>query len=52
MKAAPTPEFKQQYAIHLKHLTLQGLRPKTLDAYARAVRDSGAWFDYAIDDLG
>ncbi|MDN5924302.1 MAG: site-specific integrase [Xanthomonadales bacterium] len=51
MKAAPTPKFKQQYDIHLKHLTLQGLRPKTIDAYARAVRDAGAYFDYAIDAL-
>lgn len=51
MKAGPTPEFKQRYATHLKHLKLQGLRPKTIDAYARAVRVIAAHFDYAIDDL-
>lgn len=51
MKAALPSHFKQSYASHLKHLKLQGLRPKTIDAYARAVRDAGAWFDYAIDDL-
>lgn len=47
MEAAPTPEFNQQYAIHLKRLTLQVLRPKTIDAYARAVCDAGAWLDDA-----
>lgn len=51
MKAEPTPEFKQHYATHLKQLKLQGLQPKTIDAYARAVRYIGAHFDYAIDDL-
>jgi integrase len=51
MKAALKTHFKRQYDIHLKHLALQGLRPKTIDAYARAVRYIGAYFDYAIDDL-
>jgi hypothetical protein len=36
MKAAPEPEFKRCYDLHCKHLRLQGLRPKTIAAYARA----------------
>ncbi len=51
MKAAHAPDFKQQYATHLKRLRLQGLQPKTIDAYARAIRDVGAYFQERIDDL-
>jgi integrase/recombinase XerD len=43
--------FKQNYQTHLKHLKLKGLQPKTIDAYARAIRRSGAYFDYQINDL-
>ena len=43
--------FKQDYASHLKHLKLKGLRPKTIEAYSRAIRRIGARFDYQIDDL-
>lgn len=51
MKAASEPDFKQRYATHLKRLQLQGLQPKTIDAYARAIRHLGAYFDERIDDL-
>ena len=34
--------FEQRYASHLKHLKLQGLQTKTVDAYARAIRTLGA----------
>jgi site-specific recombinase XerD len=51
MKAAPETKFKQHYATHLKRLELQGLRPKTIAAYARAIRHLGAHFDHRIDDL-
>jgi integrase/recombinase XerD len=51
MKAAHTPNFKQQYATHLKRLRLQGLQPKTVEAYALAIRHVGAYFDERIDDL-
>lgn len=51
MKPARDTKFKQNYATHLKRLRLQGLQPKTIDAYALAVRDVGAYFDLAIDDL-
>jgi site-specific recombinase XerD len=51
MKAAPESEFKRRYDLHCRHLRLQGLRPKTIAAYARAIRQVGAWFDYRIDEL-
>lgn len=43
--------FERQYQTHLKHLKLQGLQPKTIDAYARAIRCLGAHFALQIDDL-
>jgi integrase/recombinase XerD len=43
--------FKQNYQTHLKHLKLKGLQPKTIDAYARAIRRTGTYFDYQINDL-
>jgi integrase/recombinase XerD len=43
--------FKQNYQRHLKHLKLKGLQPKTIEAYARAIRRIGAYFDEHIDDL-
>ena len=43
--------FTRHYDSHLKHLKLKGLQPKTIDAYARAIRRLGAYFDYRIDDL-
>ena len=44
-------KFKRKYQSHLKHLRLKGLQPKTIEAYARAVRRIGAYFDHQIDDL-
>lgn len=43
--------FDRQYQTHLKHLKLKGLRPKTIDAYARAIRRMGTYFSHHIDDL-
>ena len=43
--------FGRHYQTHLKHLKLKGLRPKTIDAYARAIRRIGAYFDHQIDAL-
>jgi integrase/recombinase XerD len=43
--------FKHQYESHLKHLRLKGLQPKTIEAYARAIRRIGAYVDYQLDDL-
>ncbi len=43
--------FKQDYQKHLQHLKLKGLQPKTIDAYARAIRRIGKYFDHQINDL-
>jgi len=51
MKTSPPSDFKKNYQTHLKHLKLKGLQPKTTDAYARAIRRIGAYFEYQIDDL-
>ncbi len=51
MKTSPTTDFDHQYQTHLKHLKLKGLQPKTIDAYARAIRRMGAYFSHQIDDL-
>ena len=46
----PEP-FCSAYRTHLQHLKLKGLQPKTIDAYARAIRRMGDYFDFAIDKL-
>jgi len=51
MTKPSTAAFDRQYQTHLKHLKLKGLQPKTIEAYARAIRRIGAHFDYRIDDL-
>jgi integrase/recombinase XerD len=52
MKTASTKaDFDQHYQTHLKHLKLKGLQPKTIDAYSRAIRHMGDYFDYSIDNL-
>jgi len=43
--------FNRQYQTHLKHLKLKGLQPKTIDAYARAIRHIGDYFAHDIDAL-
>ncbi len=50
----PSPfvaHFNQQYETHLKHLRLKGLQPKTIEAYSRAIRRIGGYFDHQIEDL-
>ena len=51
MKTSSETIFKQNYQTHLKHLKLKGLQPKTIDAYARAIRRTGEYFNYQINDL-
>lgn len=51
MTTQATEHFDRQYQTHLKHLKLKGLQPKTIDAYARAIRRLGGYFDHQIDDL-
>ena len=50
-KASTVADFDRQYQMHLKHLKLKGLQPKTIDAYARAIRRIGAYFDHQMDAL-
>ena len=51
MNPVTKAEFDQRYQTHLKHLKLKGLQPKTIDAYSRAIRHMGDYFDHAIDNL-
>lgn len=50
-KASARAEFDQRYQTHLKHLKLKGLQPKTVEAYSRAIRRMGEYFDFQIDAL-
>ena len=45
------PHFIKLYSRHCKHLKLQGLQPKTVEAYARAIRRIGNYFDCQLNDL-
>ena len=45
------PQFNKYYQKHLKLLKLNGLQPKTIEAYSRAIRRIGNYFDCRIDNL-
>jgi len=45
------PQFNKYYTKHCKYLKLKGLQPKTTDAYARAIRRIGNYFDSRLDNL-
>ncbi|MCF6363508.1 MAG: phage integrase N-terminal SAM-like domain-containing protein, partial [Gammaproteobacteria bacterium] len=51
MTPSNDPIFKRDYQTHLQHLKLKGLQPKTIEAYARAIRRIGDYFDYQLHDL-
>jgi len=51
MKTSNSPEFNHYYDLHCKHLKLKGLQPKTIDAYSRAIRRIGEYFNYQLEDL-
>lgn len=51
MKPVSEEKFKHYYQSHLKHLKLKGLQPKTIEAYSRAIRRIGGYFDHQIDAL-
>lgn len=51
MTTSPASDFKKNYQIHLQHLKLKGLQSKTIEAYARAIRRIGQYFDEQINDL-
>ncbi|MBC2710453.1 MAG: phage integrase N-terminal SAM-like domain-containing protein [Desulfosarcina sp.] len=45
------PQFNKYYRKHQKCLKLNGLQPKTIEAYSRAIRRIGNYFDCRINDL-
>lgn len=45
------PKFEKYYEKHVKCLKLNGLRPKTIEAYSRAIRRVANYFDCQIYDL-
>ena len=51
MKPAFEQQFNHNYQSHLKHLKLKGLQPKTIEAYSRAIRRLGEYFNEQIDAL-
>ena len=51
MTSPSTMDFDRLYQSHLKHLKLKGLQPKTIEAYARAIRRAGAYFGHRLDAL-
>ncbi len=53
MSMTPSIEskFNHYYSQHCKHLALQGLQPKTIDAYSRAIRRIGEHFQGNLDNL-
>lgn len=51
MNATDQTRFEKLYAKHLTALKLQGLRPKTIDAYSRAIRRVALFFDCCPDTL-
>jgi len=51
MESTSLTEFDHLYQTHLKHLKLNGLQPKTIDAYARAIRRVGDYFDHQVEAL-
>jgi integrase/recombinase XerD len=44
-------DFEQNYQTHLKRLKLNGMQPKTIEAYSHAVRRAGKYFHYKINAL-
>jgi len=51
MEASAEAKFKYSYRVHLQHLKLKGLQPKTIEAYSRAIRRIGEYFNHQIDNL-
>ncbi len=45
------PQFNKHYHKHIQCLKLAGLQPKTIDAYSRAIRRIGNYFDCRIYNL-
>ena len=49
MKTPNSEKFNTFYDLHCKHLKLKGLQPATIDAYSRAIRRIGNYFDDPLD---
>lgn len=49
--AGTATNFDNNYQLLLKHLKLKGLQPKTIEAYSRAIRRTGDYFNQQIEDL-
>jgi len=45
------PQFNKLYIKHCKHLKPADYQPKTVEAYARAIRRIGKYFDCKLDNL-
>ena len=45
------PQFNKYYDKHGKYLRLKGLQPKTIEAYSRAIRRIGNYFDGQLEKL-
>jgi len=44
-------KYNHYYSQHCKHLKLQGLQPKTIEAYSRGIRRIADYFDGHLDNL-
>jgi integrase/recombinase XerD len=51
MRTSNNPQFNRYYELRSRHLKLKGLQPKTIDAYSRAMRRIGDYFDFEVDAL-
>ncbi len=51
MKTPIDSKFNFYYELHCKHLQLKGLQPKTIEAYSRAIRRIGGYFEGNLDNL-
>ncbi|MCG6202188.1 phage integrase N-terminal SAM-like domain-containing protein [Psychromonas antarctica] len=51
MNTSGQQHFNLLYQQHLTNLTLQGMRPATIDTYSRAVRRITQFFDQSPDTL-
>ena len=51
MTPSTNEQFNLYYSRHCKHLKLRGLQPKTIDAYSRAIRRIGQYFNYEVNEL-
>ena len=51
MTSSLESKYNHYYSLHCKHLKLQGLQPKTIEAYSRAIRRIAAYFNGHLDDL-